>query len=362
MTILHLRSSEFFGGPERAIIGQCRYYKNARLICASFLRPGASSDFLDRCAGTGVLCLPIEERFTGDFGVIKRLVNLIGKESVDLIVTHDYKANFFGRFAAKRTGIKQAAHFRGRTTEDRKVLLYNWLDNRVLKRIGHILVVSEKSRELLTEIGVPPDRLIVVPNGFDMSRSIPEKPESKYTGPFRIVAAGRLSREKGYDILVDSLAILRKKTDDFQVSIYGVGPEENALRAQVKGLALDRQITLSGFVDDLLPVFREADLMVLPSRSEGMPNVVLEAWSQHLPVVAAAVGGLPEMIQSGHNGLLAEPVNPGDLAEKINEALSDRSQLNDFGRAGYETLVERYSFQRQALLLDQIYRRILEQG
>ena len=360
MTILHLRSSEFFGGPERAILGQCKYYKKARLICASFVRPGSTSEFLIRCSETGVKTVTIPERFTGDFGVRRKLVEMIRKEKIDLIISHDYKANFFGRSAAKICGVKQAAHFRGRTTEDRKVWLYNWIDDRVLRKLEHIIVVSEKSKESIVRLGIQQDRVIVVPNGFDMSKSIAERaPIVDSSRPIRIVAAGRLSSEKGYDILMDALALVSKQAPAFLVDIYGEGPEEQRLKQKVIELKLTDKVNFPGFVSDLLPVFRKADLLVLPSRSEGMPNVVLEAWSQHVAVVAAAVGGLPEMIRHGENGWLADPEDPADLARNIEAAISDSSKMHYYGQMGYETLVERYSFQRQALLLDHVYRQIL---
>ncbi|MDF1544729.1 MAG: glycosyltransferase family 4 protein [bacterium] len=360
MNILHLRSSEFYGGPERAILGQCKFYKKARLVCASFVRPGKSSDFLARCAETGVKTVPIEDSFTGDFRVIGRLARLMKSEQIDILVSHDYKANFFGRHAAKKCSVKQIAHFRGRTTEDNKVRLYNKLDNYLLRKILHILVVSEKSREVVIAMGVDPGKIIVVPNGFDLAKAsaTSDRNRSKEE-PVRMVAAGRFSSEKGYDILIDALALVKKKGPDFRVELYGEGPEESNLKNLVHRHGLDDHVSFCGFVPDLLPIFRQADLMLLPSRSEGMPNVVLEAWSQQLGVVAAAVGGLPEMIQSGHNGLLVTPEDSSDLADKIIEAITDRSRMYEFGRLGYETLVERYSFERQAVLLAEIYNRIL---
>jgi glycosyltransferase involved in cell wall biosynthesis len=360
MNILHLRSSEFFGGPERAILGQCRFYKKGHLICASFVRPGVQSNFLARCAETGVKTVPITESFTGDFRVVGKLVNLMKAEKIDLLVSHDYKANFSGRYAARRCGVKQVAHFRGRTTEDKKVLLYNKLDNYVLRKIPNVLVVSEKSREMVAAMGVDAERITVVPNGFDLAKAVTNGDRNKGdTEPIAMVAAGRFSSEKGYDILIEALALIKDELPAFRVDLYGEGPEEENLRSLVDRHGLADHIRFCGFVPDLLPVFREADLMLLPSRSEGMPNVVLEAWSQHLGVVAAAVGGIPEMIRHGQNGLLVKPEDSRDLADKITEATTDRSRIYEYGHLGYETLVGNYSFERQAVLLDQIYRRIL---
>jgi glycosyltransferase involved in cell wall biosynthesis len=239
--------------------------------------------------------------------------------------------------------------------------MYNALDNFMLRRIRHILVVSEKSRELICKLGINRERVIVVPNGFDMSRA--EEKVNRPTGafsPIRIVAAGRLSFEKGYDILVEAISYLDKDLPKHCFFVYGEGPERNNLRNQSEKLGVADRIQFCGFVDDLLSIFREMDFMVLPSRSEGMPNVVLEAWSQQLGVLATSVGGLPEMITDGHNGFLVKPSDPRHLADKLTKAIRSRSRMHEFGEKGLETLKERYSFTRQSELLSHIYETILD--
>ena len=292
--------------------------------------------------------------------MVSRLIRVVRRHDIDLLVSHDYKANLFGYLAARRCRVAQIAHFRGRTAEDTKVKLYNYIDWKTLRRIPLILVVSAPSKELLVKHDIPAERIEVVFNAIEC-RPLEEVPAKGRPGrPLQVVAAGRLSREKGHDVLLRAVAGIKDDAPPFEVSLYGHGPEEVNIRRMIAELGLQSVVRLCGFVDDIKPVFREADLMVLPSRSEGMPNVILEAWSQGLGVLSTAVGGVPDMIVDSDSGLLASPDDPVALGEKLLAALADPGRLQQFGERGYEIVREQYNYERQAELLTSIYGRYLE--
>ncbi len=123
ITVLHLRSSEFFGGPERAILGQCASMDGFRFCCASFVRPGGECTFLEKAEQLQIPNIALTERHVGDFAVAGSLRALIKSQGLDLIVSHDYKATFFAMLAAKGLGVAHIRHFRGVTWENKKVHL-----------------------------------------------------------------------------------------------------------------------------------------------------------------------------------------------------------------------------------------------
>lgn len=357
MRILHLRSSEFFGGPERAIVGQCRHLKKFEMICGSFIRKGRTNRFLDECDAAGIKTLAIPDSFAGDFRIIKKIRNIIEANKIDLIVSHDYKSNFFTYYSVKKTSARQAAHFRGWTAEDFKDKIYNRINWVYLKKIPVILTVSEPTSKFLISRGIDPGRIKVVFNAIECEdnivrdRNYTRKPGEK----LNIVAAGRLSREKGYDVLLEAVSLIKKTAPPFVISIYGHGPDEEMLKSRAGQLDITDRIEFCGFVDDIKPVLRKADFMVLPSRSEGMPNVILEAWSQKLGVISTAVGGVPEMIKSGRDGLLVPPENAAALGDGLLRALSNPAEMDTYGERGYEIVRKKYSYQKQAELLEEIY-------
>jgi len=144
--------------------------------------------------------------------------------------------------------------------------------------------------------------------------------------PRRLLAVGRLSREKGLDLLLDAVHRLVGEGRKLTLDIVGEGVEKAVLERQIHGLGMESTVTLRGYVrfgDDLLACYRSAEVFVLPSRSEGVPQVLLEAMACGTPVVAAAVGGVPYLIEEGENGLLVRPDDVEALAETIKKILDD---------------------------------------
>jgi len=356
-SIIHLRSSEFFGGPERAIIGQCTSMKDHAFTCVSFVRGGVRNDFLETAKKNGIDTAEIHEAFAGDFRVVKQLRRVVGERRADIVVCHDYKANFFGLRALKNGPVSQVAHFRGATTEDRKVRLYNFINKHLLRRIPLVLTVSERSGVFLQQLGVARDRIRVVPNAIENTKLVsPEFHREILTDrPVRIVTAGRLSYEKGYDVLLRAVANIHHTAPAFKVYIYGHGPEEERLKQMAHELGIVDVVEFCGFVDAILPILHDSDWLILPSRSEGMPNVLLEAWSQKLGAVSTAVGGVPEMIEHRQSGLLSPPENANVLGDQMLYALNNPERMLAYGECGYDLVRDRYNYDRQGDLLREIY-------
>lgn len=355
--IIHLRSTGFFGGPERAILGQCLSQSDFDFVCASFVRGDAPNTFLEKANQAGLETARIVDSFAGDFRVIRQIRQLLKRTGTSLLVSHDYKANFFGRLAVQGSGVRQIAHFRGRTAEDQKVRLYNFIDGILLRRMSRVLAVSEKSGQYLEDIGVSAEAISIVPNAIENEKLAPVDfhRQADPDRPRRLVAAGRLSYEKGYDVLLDAVALIHNQAPSFTLHIYGHGLEEKGLKESADRLGITDVILFEGFVDDILPVFRQSDFLVLPSRSEGMPNVILEAWSQKLGVLSTTVGGVPEMITHGSSGLMVPPENPEALAEQLLVALANPEEMIHYGQAGYQLVQDKYNYHKQALLLKDIY-------
>ncbi len=356
MRILQLRSSDVFGSPERMIIGQCRHLSSFEFVCASFVKKSRPNRFLQECRARGIDVVPIEDSFPGDLRIAGCLRRLIREKEIDLVVSHDYKSSFYAYLAGRRTGSKQMAYFHGVTSENRKVRLYNAIDRYVLRRLARVVTVSSQTRKLLTDNGVREDRIMVVPNAIDDSILAPPDQERQTAASSReLIAAGRFSYEKGYDLLIRALAGIDTGDTPFMLRIYGAGPEEHRLKALVERFSLGDVVEFCGFVDDLIPFFGSKAFLIMPSRSEGMPVTVLEAWSQRLGIVASAVGGVPEVIEDGVTGLLVPPEDVGALAERIAFGLENPELMRKCGQNGYDRVKQDFTFSRQAELLRSIF-------
>jgi len=356
MRILHLRSSEFLGSPECLIIGQIKQLTEFEFYCATFVGRENSQPFLKACRQSGIETIPIRETFLGDWRVIRQLRRQIDSRQIDILVTHDYKSTFFGYFATLGSSAEQITVFHGLTSEDRKVTAYNWINRRILRRVRRIIAVSETTAEYLSSTGIERQRISVVPNAIEEELLAAPPSRDRQSDHVRVVAAGRFSFEKGFDLLLKAVASIRDRAPAFRIYLYGSGPEETRLKKLVADRRLEAIVEFGGFAENLTELFDDMDLMVMPSRSEGMPVVLLEAWARQLPVIATAVGGVPELIKDGRNGLLITPFSVDHLAERLGYALDNPDQLRRFGQAGYQLVRKDFTFRSQAPQLAEIYR------
>ena len=149
-----------------------------------------------------------------------------------------------------------------------------------------------------------------------------------------LLVVGRLSPEKGHCVFLEAAARLRSRLDSFRAVFVGEGQERERLMKQRQRLGLDRHVIFAGYQSDVAPFYGAADLVVLPSLSENMPNVALEAMSFGKPVVATNVGGVPEVVVNEQTGYLVPSHNPSALAHAMCKVLSDPALGRQLGRAG----------------------------
>jgi glycosyltransferase involved in cell wall biosynthesis len=173
-----------------------------------------------------------------------------------------------------------------------------------------------------------------------------------------VVAAGRLSPEKGFDVLIDAAAQVVKDHPNAGFLLFGDGPLRETLSRRIEDRGLTGRFVLGGFRTDLERLVWAADLAALSSHTEGLPVVLLEALASGLPAVATAVGGVPEVIRDGRDGFLVPPANPPALAQKIKVLLADQSLRRAMGAEGRGRVREEFSFSRSARLYADLFERL----
>lgn len=215
-----------------------------------------------------------------------------------------------------------------------------------------IVAVSRQLREKVIGLGQDERKVVFIPNGVDMDAFRPEdrdvvRREAGVPSNSKVILyVGRLSEEKGIDILIRAVEILRGSNGDFRVLIVGDGDLRQSCDRMVSSLGLEKWILLCGNRPhaDLPRWYSAADVICLPSLREGMPNVVLESLSCGRPVVASRVGALPDLINEC-NGFLVPPGDPRDLADKLRLSMSIR-----WDPERIRSSVSQYSWKRSALM------------
>jgi glycosyltransferase involved in cell wall biosynthesis len=170
-----------------------------------------------------------------------------------------------------------------------------------------------------------------------------------------VLGAGRLSPEKGFSVLIDAAASLVGLDRSTGVVLFGDGPERAELEQRIASLGLRERFVVPGFRPDLDRLIGAADVVVLPSFTEGLPNVALEASAAGVPVVATSVGGTPEVITDGETGILVPPGEPAALATGIAELLRDPAMRGRMGAAGRQRMREHFTFEAQASAYSRLF-------
>jgi glycosyltransferase involved in cell wall biosynthesis len=206
-------------------------------------------------------------------------------------------------------------------------LFWNWLYREFYPRADKIICVGDYVLDDLAEnFGIPRSKMARIYNtvDVDMTRRLAEAGSNPYCGKGpHLVFAGRLSREKGADVLLDAMAQVRAAIPEADLTILGEGPLKPDLLAQRERLGLNEAVRLIGFQPNPFPYFKHADLFVLPSRFEGLPLVVLEVLAVGTPVVASdCPGALHEILRDCPRARLVPPSDPKALAEGIVAAAS----------------------------------------
>jgi glycosyltransferase involved in cell wall biosynthesis len=175
-----------------------------------------------------------------------------------------------------------------------------------------------------------------------------------------LLCVGRLSPEKGHPDLIDAIRQL-DEVPAFHLVIVGEGPEHRALERKIEKLELGKFVTLAGQQNDLNAYYSAADIFVLPSHSEGSPNVLLEAMAAAIPVVATRVGGVPEIATDGRTSLLVPSKNPRAIAEALKRLLNDRQLRRELGQTAVQRAAQ-YDPAHYSDSIVEIHRRLLQDG
>jgi glycosyltransferase involved in cell wall biosynthesis len=283
----------------------------------------------------------------------------------DVLCCSGYKPDVIGWLAARRAGVPVVAIAHGWTAATFRVRLNEALDRLVMRRMDATVCVSEAQAVKVRRAGVDPRRVAVIRNAIRAEPFEHPDPAGRKdleglfaSPPARVVgAAGRLSPEKGFDRFVAAAALVARADPGARFVLFGDGPLREALAQQVAAHGLRGRFVLAGFRTDLERFLPHWDMAVLPSFTEGLPVIVLEAAAAAVPVVATAVGGTPEVVEDGRTGYLVPPGNPAALAEGVLKLLRSESRRRDMGGRGRQVVHERFTFATQAAQYQRLFER-----
>ncbi len=301
----------------------------------------------------GVPVTLIGKRHKLDPLALGRLIRFLKAGRFDVVQTWIYAADTYGRVAARRAGVPVVVVaemavdlWKGRSERSVDRFLSRWTD----RVVGNSAAVVEFYRG----VGIPAAKLALVPSGIGA-----EEPPEVDRAAVRVglglpadaplaLFAGRLAEQKGVDTLLSALDLLQHVRPDLRTLIVGDGPLRARLEATARAFQLvdPGRARFLGHRDDVPRLLAAADLLVLPSLYEGLPNVVLEAMRSRKPVVATAAPGTTEVVEAGVTGLLVPLRDPPALARAIREVIEDPDRARQLGQAGRARVEAEFSAAR----------------
>ena len=344
------------GGPGKGILQFCRFApKQAKIVVSNFAYPGAREPLFNRAAiETGVNLIELVQKSKFDTKPVKELADQVIEENIQIVQSHSFKAHMAARFISHKCKIPWLAFAHGWTQQNRRVRLYNFVERRLLRQADAVCVVSETLRKEFSQIrpDSPPE---ILTNAVERMEDPPlrERPEHD---PL-LLCIGRLSHEKGQDMLIEALASVIDRS--WRLVFLGEGPDREQLERRCVALGLADRVSFAGYQSDLSRYFDEASLLVVPSRSEGIPNVILESFAHAIPVIACKVGGVPEIVTDGETGWLCDAAVNG-LSAGVTLALDQADHWGQIGMRGWASLYPKFGPAERAGRMSIMHRKLIE--
>ena len=344
LPIIHLLSSGGFYGAERMLLDHCLatpgqhqvlFLDAPYALLARFREAGVDCR---GCTGLGALLAHLRER----------------RAERPLINTHNFKGLLFGWVGATLLRLPLVITQHGFTPRSRKQKFYTWLSLQLCRTasVNRVVCVAESIALLHRQASVRAEKLQVIPNGLPAAAALVHDADRQ-----RWLAGyvGRLSSEKGPDLFLDALIPLCHQHAQLDAVMLGEGPEREVLQARIDAAGLQQRIRLPGYQIAMQPWWQQLDALVISSRTEGTPMILLEAMQAGVPVVAFGVGGIPDVLEHRHNGLLVEPVDSAALARQLDTLLTEPKLARQLRDNAKRTQLDRYDLKALAERWSQLY-------
>jgi glycosyltransferase involved in cell wall biosynthesis len=338
------------------------------LLGLFLLRSFPTTPSIDEAERRGYRVAILRQRNAYDFfQPILQGLKIIREGKMSILQSHGYKPSLLAWVLKKLTGLPWIAFAHGYTNENRRIALYNRLDSWVLRRADRVVVVSEATGRFVEAAGVSPHATRVISNAIDPSDYCLSADGSKFrmscgaeAGDVLIGVIGRMSPEKGHRIFLEAFNEVAETCPKAKAVFIGDGQDLPALKAQSRTATFESRLTFAGYRSDMSPIYKALDLVVIPSLSEGLPNVLLEGMFFCKPVVATAVGGVPEVLRGDLATWMVPAGDAGALAHAIIQACMDKDRRRQLGESGRQHVLQAFSpFQRAAQMV-QLYRDLLD--
>ena len=364
--ILHLRDSPWVDGPGRTILETGSHLDPSRVeyhIGVLVAQREGEHPLVDAAKQRGISIFALADHGRLDERLLGPILELVDRLQIDILHTSEFRSSLIAQFIKRRRPklrIVATAHGWIANTLRRRVV--RLLDKMLFRRFDHVILVSEATRSLVPRWWLPDARATVLRNALVLKSygseivNKPRRPIDPHQAV--LVSVGRLSPEKGQEMLLDAMHALTPRWPKLRLKLAGIGPLEQQLRSVARTLGLEDRVEFVGYVKDMPKLYADVDLVVQSSFTEGLPNVILEAAYLRVPIVATAVGGTGEVIAHRESGWLIEP-KLDQLVAGIAQFLEHPQEFVAMAERAHQGILQNYSFDVRTEKLTQVYQRLM---
>ncbi len=365
-TVVFVIDSMRLGGAEQHLLRLVRGLRELGTWDVSVYCLLAAGTLLPQFQAAGVqvqgIASPWSKRPTRVLRSFLHLLMFLRRARPDVVHCYLPTAGLVGAGAARLAGVPHVLTTRRAVYWCTGVALLRYrLSALIADRCSDLVVcVAASAAKQAADDGTPPAKLRIVRNGVALPDELGPEVDSVTRSP-TVLSVGSLLPNKGHEYLIRAVPLLAARLPDVRLVLVGEGP----LRASLEALAAavgDNRVLFAGEQLNTEPWFRGADVFALPSLSEGMPNAVLEAMGHGLPIVATSVGGVPEAVLDGKNGILVPPRDPAAIAAALFQLFTEDARRLAYGRASRMIAERDFNYSAEILDTEALYRALLTPG
>jgi len=359
--IVHSESSNGWGGQEHRVLAELTGFQ--RRGSQVWLLAPTQSHIFQRARERNLTSEPLRAMKWLVPAAVLRTARWLRRVKPDVVNTHSSRDGWIVGLGARMARVP----FIIRTRHFDVAIPNRWLSRHVYETLAdHLLTTSPKVSAHFREFFQwPSDRVSTVPTGIDLELFRPDGPAAELWPvpvPKKLPLIGMVSvlrLAKGHSILLEAARLLRDEGFAAHYVVVGDGPVRTRVEEQIQQLRLGDCVRIGGHREDIPEVLRALDLLVIPSRHEGVPQIALQALATRTPVVGSDVGGIPSVIRHGETGRIVPAEDPAALAAAIRESLTEGETTRAMTERGRALVAARHSLEGMIETLEELYRRHL---
>lgn len=368
--VTHLLHTMGYGGIETVLINWLRYVDKSRVDVQMviFANPGATEEPFVQAAqkhGISVKKIPWSRR-KPIFKAAKKLVPYLKEHGTQILHTHNTYADVVGYVARRSCNVKLVATIYVWTGQDFgfKRNMLQAISAFVIKRFDKLTVQCEKARQESVDWGFTLDSVTVLPSGYEIPPAIELSDEERRRlraergatdNEIVVCNVARLYPEKGQSRMLKIWQRVAQASPQARLWIYGIGPLEEELKALCRELKIEDSVSFVGFANELMKELKLCDVQLHPSFNEGVPIAICAGMASPLPIVATAVGGIPEVIVDGQSGFLLDSDDEAGIEKRTIELIQDAELRRRLSNESLRFIEEEYSMQAAVRILAETY-------